>query len=67
MDIISLLQKVDLISSRGEGRRLVQQGGIYINEQRIEDIDLNITSDDFDENSLMIRKGKKIYHRVNLV
>lgn len=67
LDIISLLQKTQLISSRGEGRRLIQQGGIYINDQRVEDIYQNITLEDFADNSLMIRKGKKIYHKVILI
>ncbi|HZK57670.1 MAG TPA: tyrosine--tRNA ligase [Clostridia bacterium] len=66
MDIITLLSEVGLIPSRGEGRRLIQQGGITVNEDRITDIGTLITPDSFEDNTLMIRKGKKTYHRVVL-
>ncbi|MFW5647802.1 MAG: tyrosine--tRNA ligase [Candidatus Alkaliphilus sp. MAG34] len=66
MDVITLLSKVGLIPSRGEGRRLIQQGGITINDDRITDIGTLITPDSFENNTLMIRKGKKTYHQVVL-
>ncbi len=66
MDILTLLTKTGLISSRGEGRRLVQQGGIYINEENIDDIHHLVTLETFEEDKLMIRKGKKIYHQVRI-
>lgn len=67
LNFITLLQKTQLVTSRGEGRRLIQQGGVYINDERVSDIDLDVTMDDFIDNSLMIRKGKKVYHRVKLI
>lgn len=67
LNFITLLHKTELVSSRGEGRRLIQQGGVYINDERVNDIDLNVNMDDFIDNSLMIRKGKKIYHKVKLI
>lgn len=66
MDIITLLSKTELIPSRGEGRRLIQQGGIAINEEKINGIDVLITESHFTDGSLMIKKGKKIYHQVKL-
>ncbi|MDI9476513.1 MAG: tyrosine--tRNA ligase [Natronincolaceae bacterium] len=66
MDIITLLSKVGLIPSRGEGRRLIQQGGITINDGRVSDISTLITLDFFENDTLMIRKGKKTYHQVVL-
>lgn len=66
-NVITLLQKADLISSRGEGRRLIKQGGVYVNDKRVTDINQNITLEDFTDSSLMIRKGKKVYHRIKLV
>ncbi len=66
MDILTLLTKTGLISSRGEGRRLVQQGGVYINEETIEDIHHLVSLESFKDNKLMIRKGKKTYHRVKI-
>ena len=66
MDIITLLSRVELIPSRGEGRRLIQQGGISINDDKITDIGTLITLDFFEDGMLMIRKGKKTYHQVLL-
>lgn len=64
INIITLLQRVGLVPSRGEGRRLIQQGGLYINGERINDINLILTLDDFIDGSLMIRKGKKVHHQI---
>ncbi len=66
MDIITLLSKVELIPSRGEGRRLIQQGGITVNDDKITDIHTLITLDFFEDGMLMIRRGKKTYHQVTL-
>ena len=67
MDILSLLQKAELIASRGEGRRLIQQGGIKLSDQKIESFDYIVTKDNFQDNSLMIQKGKKVFHKINLI
>lgn len=64
--VLDMLFFLKLISSKGEGRRLVQQGGVYINEERVEGIDRTITKDDFKDGSMMIRKGKKVHHKVTL-
>ncbi|NLA84130.1 MAG: tyrosine--tRNA ligase [Clostridiales bacterium] len=65
-NIIDLLALVKLIPSKGEGRRLVQQGGIYLNDERVDSIDNTVTEADFKDGSLMIRKGKKVYHKVTI-
>lgn len=68
MDIITLLSKAGLIATRSEGRRLIQQGGIRLEENQIKQHDYNITAADFDsEGILMVRKGKKVYHRIQKV
>lgn len=66
VDILTLLTKIELCSSRSEGRRLVQQGGIALGEERIGEIDRLVTLDDFIKGELIVRKGKKVYHRVVL-
>ncbi len=65
--ILSLLTKVGLTSSNGEGRRLIKQGGIYVEENRITDFSSTITLDDFTDEKLMIRKGKKVHHQIKLI
>jgi tyrosyl-tRNA synthetase len=62
--VLDLLQEVGLISSKSEGRRLVQQGGISINGEKITDINQVITLEWFKDNATMIKKGKKVYHQV---
>lgn len=65
--ILDLLVNVGLTSSKGEGRRLLQQGGLYLEEERVDDMDLILSEKNFTDGKLMIRKGKKIYHLVKLV
>ena len=59
--ILTLLVKTGLASSNGEGRRLVQQGGISINDVKIMDPSEQIS---FEENNAIIKKGKKVFHKV---
>ena len=67
IQILDLLVKCGLISSKGEGRRLITQNGISVNDVKVTDIFLEIKEDDFTDNELVIKKGKKIHHKVNLV
>lgn len=66
MDIISLLKEVKLIKSNSEGRRLVEQNGISIDDEKVKSIDKNITLNDFNDGKLLIRKGKKVYHQIRI-
>ncbi|HHX02256.1 MAG TPA: tyrosine--tRNA ligase [Firmicutes bacterium] len=67
LDLISLLTKVGLATTRSEGRRLILQGGIYLQNQQIKQFDYVVTESDFDEHGyLLVRKGKKVYHRIKL-
>jgi len=67
IDILSLLMETKLTSSKGEGRRLIQQGGIYLEDERVDDFNLVISPDSFKDGKLLLRKGKKIYHLLRLV
>lgn len=66
--IVHLLNDINLASSNGEARRLIKQGGIYIDDIQITDNGLDITLEHFknDDNTLMLRKGKKTYHQIIL-
>ena len=66
LDILAILVKCGLTSSRGEGRRLVEQGGISIDENKIDDIGFMIDKD-FIGDGIIIRKGKKVFHRLTVV
>ena len=63
--IIDLMLTCKLIPSKGEGRRLVQQGGVMVNEEKVESIDASYTAEQLKE-GLKIRKGKKVYHKAIL-
>lgn len=66
LDILSLLTLTGLTTSKGEGRRLIQQGGIYLENERVDDANLVLTPGLFKDNQLLLRKGKKIYHLIKL-
>ncbi len=59
-----LFAESGLTKSRGEARRLVQQGGAYVNGRRIEHFDENITADDIEDGCVLLRAGKKKYMRL---
>ena len=64
-DILTILVDTKLVSSRGEGRRLVQQGGVSVNGEKVTEIDATFTTADYnDEGVILIKKGKKAFHQV---
>jgi len=60
--ILDLLSACGLIPSRGEGRRLVQQGGVTVDEVKVTSIDEKITAEQLAA-GVKIRKGKKVFHK----
>jgi tyrosyl-tRNA synthetase len=63
IDVLTLLVKCGLAASRGEARRLVQQGGVTVNEQKVADIDAKWSLADCTGDGLIVKKGKKVFHR----
>ena len=62
-----LFHQVGLANSGGAARRLIQQGGAYINGARVESIDYTVTSADLDDqHTIVLRSGKKRYHKIEL-
>ena len=66
ISIMALFHEVGLANSRSEARRLIQQGGAYINEKQYRAIDTVVGTDLLEENALLLRAGKKRYHRIVL-
>lgn len=64
--ILDLLLKAGLIPSKGEGRRLVQQGGVSVNDEKVTDFGKSFAAADFGPEGLIIKKGKKVFHKVVL-
>lgn len=64
-DILTLLVDTELAKSRGEARRLVQQGGVSVNGEKVTKIEATFTSNEFnDDGVLLIKKGKKAFHQI---
>lgn len=64
-DLITLLVDTKLAPTRSEARRLIQQGGITVNDVKVTEFDKVFTSGDFDaEGALVIKKGKKGFHQI---
>jgi len=59
-----LFQRVGLVKTRSEARRLIQQGGAYINEAQVASVEQVVSLADVQGGSLLLRAGKKRYHRV---
>lgn len=62
--LLDLMLKAGLIPTKGEGRRLILQSGIYINDVVETDPARKFTIDDLIDGEAIIRKGKKVYHRI---
>lgn len=64
--ILDILTETKIIPSKGEGRRLIQQGGLTINESKITDIAAKLTDEDFKDGSVLVKRGKKNFNRIIL-
>ena len=62
--ILDLMVKTKLAPSKGEARRLVQQGGVMVNDEKITAFDRTFTVADIQDGDFIIKKGKKTFHRV---
>ncbi len=60
--IMDLLLKCELLASKSEARRLVQQGGVTVNDNKVDNVNALYTADDL-KAGLKIRKGKKVFHK----
>jgi len=64
--ILDLMLKAKLIPSKGEGKRLIQQGGVAVDDVKVTDMFHKITAEDFAKGYAVIKKGKKVFHKVTL-
>ncbi len=63
--VMDLLVACSLAASKSEARRLVQQGGVFANDEKVASIDAKFTADQL-RDGLKIRKGKKVFHKATL-
>lgn len=64
MGVLDVLVKTGLVQSKGEARRIVQQNGFSINDEKYTDVNGTITADMITDDGIIIKKGKKVFHRV---
>ena len=64
INIITLLTKCGLVKTNSEARRLINDGGVYYNNDRVTGIDMIINDSMLDDGNGIIRKGKKVFHRI---
>ena len=64
--ILDLMVKCKLAPSKKEARRLVEQGGVTVNEEKVSDVNTAYTADQLSGDGLMIRKGKKVFHKASV-
>jgi len=64
INVLSMLVATGLCPSRGEARRLVQQGGVAIDDVKVASIDESLARERFEGEGIIVRKGKKVFHRV---
>lgn len=67
ISIIDLLVKTNLATSKSEARRLIEQGGISINREKVSDINRVIYVEDIKENMIILQKGKKIFLKIQII
>ena len=64
INIIDALIKAELVSSRGEARRLIEQGGVSIDNEKVTSVSYIIPVSDFEKGYVIIKKGKKVFHKI---
>lgn len=60
--LLDMMVKAGVIKSKGEGRRLITQGGVSVNDEKATDPNMSFTTDDF-SNEIIVKKGKKVFHK----
>ncbi len=62
--LLDIMVAAGLVPSKGEGRRLVQQGGVSVDDEKVTDPTCSFTKDRLSGDGIVIKKGKKIFHRI---
>ena len=64
--IMDMMLKCGIVPSKGEARRLIQQGGVEVAGEKVADIGATFTAEQLSGEGLVIKKGKKVFHRAYL-
>ena len=66
IDVISLLVKTKLVTSRSEGRRAIEQGGVSLDGEKVTDVYHTVAKENIPEEGLILKRGKKKFHKICL-
>ena len=64
--VLDLMTRCGLIASKGEGKRLIQQGGVAVDDKKFTDPFAKINASEFEKGYVVIKKGKKVFHKATL-
>lgn len=67
LELLEVMVEAGLLQSKGEGKRLIKQNGISFNDEKVIDPFYKLSLKDFESGSAMIKKGKKVFHRLTLI
>lgn len=62
-----LMVKCSLAASKGEAKRLIQQGGVLVDDVKATDMFMSLTEENFSKGYVVIKKGKKVFHKANFI
>ncbi|HIY33951.1 MAG TPA: tyrosine--tRNA ligase [Candidatus Eubacterium faecigallinarum] len=60
--VLDMMLKAGMIKSKGEGRRLIDQGGVSVNDEKVNNVFASLKTEDFDS-EVIVKKGKKMFHK----
>ena len=66
IQVIDIMVKAGMISSKGEGRRLIQQGGVSVDDKKLATPFDTVKTSDFEKGHVIIKKGKKVFYKITL-
>ena len=64
--VMELMLRCGLVPSKGEARRLIQQGGVEVAGEKVKEISAAVTADQLAGDGIVLKKGKKVFHRAYL-
>ena len=62
--ILDILVATKILPSKGEARRLIQQGGLTVNNEKVIDVNMTVTEENFIDGSMLVKRGKKNYNKI---
>ena len=66
ISVLDLMLKCGLIGTKGEGKRLIQQGGVSLDDNKVTDMFAVVSKADFEKGYVVVKKGKKVHHKATL-